>query len=68
MRMACEYCRYGIGHHPRCPEADEPVEVYKCMQCLEPIIEGETYFHVGELVYCEDCMFFGFRKLAKRED
>ncbi len=67
MFTMCEYCRYGVGHHPRCPEADELMSLHECVECWAEIYEGETYYHVGELIYCEDCMF-AFRKLAEREN
>lgn len=65
--MGCEFCHCGIGHHPRCPEADEPVVVYECMQCKTEIYEGATYYHIGELIYCEECIF-RFRKFAEDEN
>ncbi len=66
--MACKECRYDFGHHPRCPEADDLVVVHKCMECRNEIYEGDTYYHIGELICCEDCGF-GFREVAEeRED
>lgn len=41
--MACEYCGYIGGHHPRCPQYEPRDSGYYCSICDEKIIDGEEY-------------------------
>jgi hypothetical protein len=65
--MACEYCRYDRGHHPQCPEADEPRIITYCLECKEAIREGDEYYHIGDQTYCEECMET-FKKYAEYDE
>lgn len=41
--------------HPRCPNAPEPLKVYTCKICGEPIVEGEEYYEMDAEFYHEEC-------------
>ena len=51
----CNIC----GHYTcpgGCPNADEPVVVLHCEKCNCGIREGDSYYDVEGVAYCEDCM------------
>lgn len=51
----CEMC----GSHPcvsRCPNAPEPVPVYKCHKCGCGILEGDKYYDSLDGNICKDCI------------
>lgn len=50
----CEIC-HSTPCHPRCPNAPEPPEVYKCKACGEPIVEGDEYYEYEGNYYHEEC-------------
>ena len=35
-----------------------------CAICGFAILDGEDYFDVDDLIYCEDCMMDSYRKVA----
>lgn len=47
-----------IGHEPPLdpPEAEEAEAAIYCDECGEPIYEGEDYYEIREVVYCERCI------------
>lgn len=51
----CSLC-LAIPCHPRCPNASEPVEMYKCRICGEGIFVGDQYFDTGNSEICTQCM------------
>lgn len=51
----CEICM-SYPCNPRCPNADEPKEVYTCSECREPIYEGDKYYNIGNAYYHEECI------------
>jgi hypothetical protein len=65
--MGCEFCHYVRGHHPQCPEADDRVEVFWCMECKEPIHIRETFYRIGKKKYCQSCID-SFRDVVEPED
>lgn len=42
--------------HPRCPNAPEPIPVYTCGWCKEPIFENDEYMETPEGPVCRDCI------------
>lgn len=52
-----------LTHDPR--EDEEPVEA--CTDCGDAIYEGESYYKVDGVVYCEKCMQ-KMKYVAERED
>ena len=51
----CKICR-SFPCRPQCPNA-EPIEVYTCDLCEEPIYDGDTYYRLSDdLCACEDCV------------
>lgn len=57
----CDLCR----HNPcisNCPNAPEPIAMYKCDNCGGDIYDGEHYYKIDNvadvktLLICEDCM------------
>ena len=42
--------------NPRCPNAPEPVPVYTCDWCNEPIFENEEYMETPEGPVCKECI------------
>lgn len=42
--------------HPRCPNAPEPVPVYTCGWCEEPIFENDEYMETPEGPVCRECI------------
>lgn len=42
--------------HSRCPNANEPSVVHKCLKCGEWIVEGDDFYDVDGEPWCEDCM------------
>lgn len=36
-------------------ENDHPDTII-CMDCEEPLYEGETYYEVGDQIICEECI------------
>lgn len=51
----CAMC----GSYPcvsRCPNAPEPVPVYKCCKCGDGIHDGEKYYDGPEGHVCECCL------------
>lgn len=62
----CSECRM-FGFHLRgCPNEPPPREVHLCGLCRAGIMEGEEYYQIGDLIYCEDCMA-AFREIAGEE-
>ena len=51
----CEICRKKPCDS-RCPNAPEPPAVCECYLCGEPIREGDYFYRLGELKYCEECV------------
>ncbi len=51
----CSVC-LSVPCHPRCPNAPEPVPMYKCKKCGEGIFEGDKYFDNGNSEICSYCM------------
>ena len=54
----CEICRM-TPCDSRCPNAPEPIAVHECYLCGESIREGDTFYRLGELNYCEECVKWG---------
>lgn len=57
----CKEC----GHYicpSNCPNSSyEEREVCRCEICNKPILEGDEYYEIGELNYCEDCVLNGYK-------
>lgn len=53
--MGCEICNR-TPHLPLCPEAPDPVSVFICSGCGEPIWDGEDYWDVMGEQFCEHCI------------
>lgn len=41
--MGCEYCRYGSGHVPGCPNYEPKHSNHFCKICDDNILIGEEY-------------------------
>jgi hypothetical protein len=65
--MACEYCRYDRGHHPQCPEADERLALYHCVECDSNIYKGDIYYRLDGEPFCKICVESG-RNEAEEDD
>ncbi len=52
--------------HPRCPNADEPPVVHKCLHCGEDISVGDVYYDIDGEPWCEECIRFA-RTVAELE-
>jgi hypothetical protein len=65
--MGCKQCLYPRGHHPHCPDAGDVPEVFVCYECKESILEGDTYYRIGDKKYCKSCVDAG-RDVAEVED
>lgn len=61
----CELCRQ-TPCHSRCPNADEPPIVTRCLKCHEPIREGDDYYDIEGDAFCEECIA-KFLKVAEAE-
>lgn len=42
--------------HPMCPNAPEPMALYRCYKCGTGIAEGEKYLDSPKGQICEDCL------------
>lgn len=51
----CEICLQSPCN-PRCPNADEPKEVYTCAECRDPIYVGDNYVELAGVYLHEDCV------------
>ena len=51
----CEFC-HNFPHLPRCPNAPEPLMVYKCSCCGEAIYEGDDCYDIDGDIWCEECI------------
>ena len=59
--MACEYCRYSIGHDYRCPNFEEIKSNHFCNICNEDIYYGEKYIINSNNEYAHyDCISYGY--------
>ncbi len=51
----CAMC----GSYPcvsRCPNAPEPIPVYKCCKCGSGILDGENYYDSIDGYICRECI------------
>jgi len=55
--------RFLNGSNP--PDMDEAVKVYSCSDCKDDICAGDTFFKVGEDIYCHDCAVKRFERIAE---
>ena len=53
--VICEICRRNLCD-PRCPNAPEPPAIYECTLCREAIREGDYFYKIDDLPYCEECI------------
>ena len=51
----CSVCMR-VPCHPRCPNAPEPVSIYRCGKCGEGIFEGDKYYDSQKVYICEECL------------
>ena len=52
----CDVC-HQHPCHPRCPNAPDPPEIYKCAHCHEPIVAGDEYVELdGKYYHREECI------------
>lgn len=54
----CEYC-HSFPHLSGCPCAPDPKAVYKCAHCGAEIYEGDEYYEIDGIPYCENCLYGG---------
>ena len=54
----CEYCHH-VPHLSGCPCAPDPTVVHKCAHCGAEIYEGDEYYEIDGVSYCEDCLYDG---------
>ena len=53
--MMCEHCHCIGGHHPRCPNAQEPKVRGYCGQCKKELREDYEYYTDNEdNMFCSD--------------
>lgn len=50
----CDICHH-VPCDPRCPNAPDPIGVYECAYCGEPIVKGERYYSHNDKYYHDDC-------------
>lgn len=62
----CDICLQ-FPCHPRCPNAPPPPVAYTCDCCGEPIYEGDDYYDIDGVAWCEDCIRAA-RKTAELEE
>lgn len=55
VRRMCSVCMR-VPCHPRCPNAPEPVPIYRCGKCGEGIFEGDKYYDSQKGYICEECL------------
>ena len=53
----CEYCHYIVGHHTRCPNAQEPKVRGQCVHCYIELREDYEYYtdNDGNEFCSDDC-------------
>lgn len=51
----CEICKKSPCD-ARCPNAPEPPLVHECESCGAEIREGDTYYNLDGVPYCEECI------------
>lgn len=56
--VICEICRKSPCD-TRCPNAPEPPVIHECASCGEEIREGDTYYRLDGIPYCEECVEIG---------
>lgn len=57
----CELCRRYVCP-PRCPNAAyEPLVFSECEECGAEIYDGDAYYAIGELKFCESCVSGGYK-------
>lgn len=52
---------------PGCPNEPPPPIVYTCVNCQEPIYEGDDYYDIEGDAWCEECIRDAL-KIAELED
>lgn len=51
----CDVCHM-TPHHPQCPYAPDPPEVYTCAHCGEPIVPGDEFLEFnGDYYHMDNC-------------
>lgn len=58
--MYCEYC-YKSPHHPRCPNAQQPEEIF-CCECGKEVTYEDQYEDSCNVVLCAECLLMLHRK------
>lgn len=61
----CEIC-HQTPCTSRCPNAEEPKAVLHCVNCGDPIYEGDNYYNIGD-GYCEYCVINSLTTADKEE-
>lgn len=55
----CDICLQSPCHS-RCPNADPPIYGH-CEICGDPIYDQEMFYELDEHIYCESCVFDGYK-------
>ena len=62
MRNECNVCGHINGHAPGCPEAPQ-ADLECCSECGQPFENGDAYYEVDNIKYCEECFLDTFRRI-----
>lgn len=53
--MCCEYCM-DCNCSSVCPNKDEPLYEYTCVNCKEPVYQGKEYLDTLKGYICKECI------------